>query len=265
MRRPSAPRVGRSSRASCSATIAARTTSRVDRFRASGLSHLLVVSGENVAFVLVAAAPLLDRLTLRSRFAATLAVLVAFGTIVRWEPSVLRAITMSAVAALAGLRGRHASGVRVISIAVLGLVALDPLIVWSMGFLLSVAATLGLVLFARPIGRRLPGPRSLADALGVVLGAQLGAAPVLVVVFGVVPAAGLVANLVAVPVAGWVMVWGCTAGFVAGVGPTWAASIVHLPTGRWNGGSRRWRGWRRLPDFRSSEQSRQCWSRRRSE
>ena len=200
------------------------------RFRASGLSHLLVVSGENVAFVLVAAAPLLERMTTRWRFAATILVLLAFGTVVRWEPSVLRAIAMSAVAATAAVSGRHASGIRVVSVAVIGVVFIDPLIVWSMGFLLSVAATAGLVLLARPISRRLPGPRFAADALGVVLAAQIGAAPVLVAAFGVVPAMGLVANLVAVPAAGWVMVWGCTAGFIAGVVPPWAAGFIHLPT-----------------------------------
>ncbi|MCU1374111.1 MAG: comEC, partial [Actinomycetia bacterium] len=46
-----------------------------DAFRASGLSHLLVVSGENVAFVLALAGPVLRRLGLRRRWCATLALL----------------------------------------------------------------------------------------------------------------------------------------------------------------------------------------------
>ena len=62
-----------------------------DEFRASGLSHLLVVSGENVAFVLALAAPGLRRLGLRSRWLATLGLLGFFGLLTRWEPSVLRA------------------------------------------------------------------------------------------------------------------------------------------------------------------------------
>ncbi len=200
------------------------------RFRASGLSHLLVVSGENVAFVLVAAAPLTSRLSLRWRLGVTLVVLVGFGTLVRWEPSVLRAIAMSGIASLAAFRGRRVSGLRVLALAVLALVTVDPLIVWSLGFWLSVTATLGLVLLARRTSRVLPGPRFLADALGVVLAAQIGAVPLVVTVFGVVPASALIANLVAVPAAGWVMVWGCTAGFAAGVGPSWLAMLIHFPT-----------------------------------
>src|SRR5438067_4948127 len=66
----------------------------VDDFRESGLSHLLVVSGENVAFVLAVAAPLLRRFGLRWRLTAGLVVLVAFGVVTRWEPSVLRAEAM---------------------------------------------------------------------------------------------------------------------------------------------------------------------------
>ena len=61
-----------------------------DDFRASGLAHLLVVSGENVAFVLALAGPLLRRLPLAGRLAVALAVLLLFGVLTRWEPSVLR-------------------------------------------------------------------------------------------------------------------------------------------------------------------------------
>ena len=73
------------------------------RFRASGLGHLTAVSGQNVAFVLVAASPLLRRLRLRWRWAATVALLGWFAVVTRLEPSVLRAVAMSAVAATAAV------------------------------------------------------------------------------------------------------------------------------------------------------------------
>jgi competence protein ComEC len=57
----------------------------VEQFRDAGLTHLLVVSGENVAFVLALFAPLLRRLGLRGRLVGGLAVLVLFGTMTRWE------------------------------------------------------------------------------------------------------------------------------------------------------------------------------------
>ena len=62
----------------------------VEDFRAAGLTHLLAVSGQNVAFVLALAGPVLRRLGLRGRFAAALVLLAGFGVLTRWEPSVLR-------------------------------------------------------------------------------------------------------------------------------------------------------------------------------
>jgi competence protein ComEC len=88
-----------------------------EQFRAAGLTHLTAVSGENVAFVLALFAPLLRRCGLRGRVLAALAVLVCFGTMTRWEPSVLRAIAMAVVALVAGYLGRPTVGLRVLVLA----------------------------------------------------------------------------------------------------------------------------------------------------
>lgn len=201
-----------------------------DDFRASGLTHLLVVSGANVAFVLAVVAPVLGRMPRRARLVAGVAVLVAFGLVTRWEPSVLRAIAMATITLWAGAAGRPASGLRVLSLAVAALVLIDPLLVRSLGFRLSVGACIGIALLARPIAARLPGPRSLATAIGVTVGAQAGVAPILVPTFGPLPLASLPANLMAVPAAAPIMVWGMTAGFAAGVSPPLIATMLHLPT-----------------------------------
>ncbi|MEO6629204.1 MAG: ComEC/Rec2 family competence protein, partial [Aquihabitans sp.] len=63
----------------------------VDDFRAAGLTHLLVVSGSNVAYLLVLASPFTRRLSLGGRWAVTLGVIGAFALVTRFEPSVLRA------------------------------------------------------------------------------------------------------------------------------------------------------------------------------
>lgn len=201
-----------------------------DDFRAAGLSHLTAVSGQNVAFALAAAWPLLRVLGLRTRFAAALVVLALFGVMTRWEPSVLRAIAMAAIALWAFTIGRPSSTVRLLGLAVAALVIVDPMLVRSVGFLLSVGACAGIAALAQPLGRRLPGPRPVAAALGVTLAAQVGVAPVLAPLFGGVPVAALPANLLALAAAGPVMTWGMTAGFVAGVAPPAIAAVIHLPT-----------------------------------
>ncbi len=201
-----------------------------DDFRAAGLTHLLVVSGQNVAFVLALLSPLLSRLRLGARLTAGLVLLLLFGVLTRWEPSVLRAEAMAGLALLSSTMGRPVSGLRILALAVTGLLLLDPLLVGSLGFLLSVGASGGILLLSRPIAALLPGPRPLADALGVTLAAQVGVAPVLVPVFDGLPVASLPANLLAVPVAGPLMMWGIAAGLPAGMVGGPLARIVHVPT-----------------------------------
>lgn len=198
--------------------------------QASGLGHLLVVSGENVAFLLVLAAPLLRRLPIGVRWLATSVLLMFFAVVTRFEPSVLRAVVMAGLAAMAASAGRPASGLRLLGLAVAALVLLDPLLVRQVGFQLSVAATLGLVVLARPIAAALPGPRSLATAIATTLAAQLGVAPLTIATFGSLPVAALPANLLAAPAAALVLVWGLPAGLVAApLGQPWA-NVLQWPT-----------------------------------
>ena len=201
-----------------------------DDFRASGLTHLLVVSGQNVAFVLALAGPALRRTGLRTRFGLGLGVLLLFGLLTRWEPSVLRAVAMAAVALLADTLGRPVSRLRVLALAVTGLILVDPLIASSVGFRLSVAACAGIAVLAAPLGAVLPGPRPLASALGVTLAAQVGVAPVLVPTFGALPVVSIPANLLALPAAGPLSVWAMAAGLPAGLAGGAVARAVHFPT-----------------------------------
>jgi competence protein ComEC len=201
-----------------------------DAFRRSGLTHLLAVSGQNVAFVLAMAAPLLGRAPYRVRLPATLALLGLFGLVTRFEPSVLRATAMAGFAALAASRGRSAGGLRVLALAVIAVLLLDPLLVGSPGFQLSVAASGGILVLARPIAAALPGPGSLRQAVAVTVAAQVAVAPLLAALFGPVPVASLPANVLAAPAAGPLMTWGLTAGLVAGVVGGPVAALLHVPT-----------------------------------
>lgn len=201
-----------------------------DDFRAAGLTHLLAVSGQNVAFVLALSRPLIMRLRVAGRWVAVLAVLGLFATITRFEASVLRATVMAAIAATADLMGREISSRRVLSLAVAALVVYRPLLVLSVAFQLSVAATAGIVWLAGPFARRFARAGFMALPLAVTVTAQLAVAPVLVATFGTVSLVSLPANLLAGPAAGALMTWGVGAGLVAGVAPSLVATILHVPT-----------------------------------
>lgn len=202
----------------------------VDDFRGAGLSHVLVVSGQNVAQVLVAAGPLLRRRRPWSRWAVAIVVIGSFALVTRFEPSVLRASAMAALAATATALGRPQAGLRILALAVGGLLLVDPLLIGSVGFQLSTAASAGILVLGPRIEPVLPGPEVLRAALSVTVAAQLGVAPVLVPRFGGIPVVSLPANVLAVPVAGLVTAWGLPAGLLAGwAGPS-AARWLHLPT-----------------------------------
>ncbi|MEX1009217.1 MAG: ComEC/Rec2 family competence protein [Acidimicrobiia bacterium] len=201
-----------------------------ERFRLAGLTHLMAVSGENVAFVLALCAPLLRRLGLFGRLAGGVAVLALFGTMTRWEPSVLRAIAMASIALVAGYLGRPAAGLRVLALAATALLVADPFLLHSVGFLLSCGASLGIAVLARPFAARLPGPEWACEVLGVTAAAQVGVAPVLIPVFGSVPLVSLPANLVAVPLAAPLTMWGLASGVAGGVIRPFAPQIAWLLT-----------------------------------
>jgi competence protein ComEC len=208
----------------------AEPTRLVDDFRRSGLGHLTAVSGQNVAFLLAVATPLLRRCRPGWRWMLTIGLLAWFAALTRFEPSVLRATVMAGLAATAFTLGRSASPVRLLGLAVTALVLVDPFLVWAPGFWLSVSATAGIVLLARRLAAAIPGPRWIALAVGVTLSAQVGVAPVAWTVFGREAVWALPANLLAEPVAAFVMTYGLPAGLLAGLVPAPVAALLHGPT-----------------------------------
>ena len=201
-----------------------------DDFRAAGLGHLLVVSGQNVAFVLALASPLAARVRPGVRLLVLLTLLAVFAVLTRFEPSVLRAVTMAGVAVTSAALGRPETGRRTLAWAVAAVVIADPFLVRVLAFQLSVCATCGLLWITPALTEMLPGPRPLKLAAATTAGAQLAVMPLLVAVFGTVPVASLPANVIAGPASAPVMMWGLTGGLGAGLVGGPVAWLIHRPT-----------------------------------
>lgn len=199
-------------------------------FRVAGLTHLLAVSGQNVAFLLALLGPLLVRLPRSPRLVAALVALGLFAVMTRLEPSVLRATFMAGLALLGRWSGRDVATSHLLPTAVTVLLVIDPLLIETVAFQLSVAASAGILVVTPLIAARLPHDGPISEALAVTLGAQLAVAPLLTHTFGPVSLATVPANLLAGPAAGLVMVWGMTAGVVAGMVGGPVAAAIHQPT-----------------------------------
>jgi competence protein ComEC len=175
-----------------------------DRFRASGLYHLLAVSGQNVA--LVAGGVLLAGWLLGiPRLIGELFALLAIGgyvLAVGAQPSVVRAGVAGALASLAWLCARERDRWWFLFLGALILLAWSPYNLFDPGFQLSFAAVAAIFTLVGPLSRRLEGyplPRWVRGAIAVSVACGVATAPILLFQFGSVPAYSVLSNAAAAP------------------------------------------------------------------
>lgn len=192
-----------------------------EEFRRSGLAHLLAVSGANVAIVTGAAlwALRLMRAPFAVQVTGASAALISFVLVAGPEPSVLRAAGMGVVMLVALASGRPRAAIPALCSAVVVLLVVVPELAVSVGFILSVLATVGVVV----LGAHWTGllkermPTWLAAALAVAAAAGLATLPVIVLLLPLVNLSSVLANVVAAPAVPIATVCGVVAALCAPV------------------------------------------------
>lgn len=204
----------------------------VANFRASGLAHLTAVSGQNVVYVMAMAGPFLTRMRNPWRVGCTIVILVWFAIMTRLEPSVVRAVFMAGTSALmTGVGGPVSSWVALCT-TVGGASLIDPFLVWSVGWWLSVAGCAGLILVTPPVVSLLERfPTWVSSWVSPTIAAQTGVLGVIVGVFGWPSAMSVPCNLLAAPVAGSVMLIGLPVAILSGLMPASMGHTVMTPLG----------------------------------
>jgi len=185
-------------------------------FRASGLAHLLAVSGMHLVIVvlgtiaalralLVRVTPLSERVDV-GRLAALAGVPFcwAYADFAGASGSAIRAAWMLTAALAARALCLRTTGARTLGLSIFGALAFDPLALFDVSFTLSAAATAGLVALAGPIGDALAAraPAWLHFPLrqaSVTVAATIPCAPVLATFAPSLPLASVAANLLAEP------------------------------------------------------------------
>lgn len=193
-----------------------------EEFRRAGLSHLLAVSGQNVTLLALLAMPLLGLLgiPLRERLFWVLALIAVYVPVAGAGPSIQRAGVMGAVGVLATLGGRRASRLYALALAGVVTLAIDPGIASDIGWQLSFAAVLGILLLASRLREAVvaqlgagPWRRALAEGLAMTVAATLATAPLIAYHFESLSTTTLVANVLAMPAVAPAMWLGmCSAG-----------------------------------------------------
>jgi competence protein ComEC len=173
-------------------------------FRASGLYHLLAVSGQNVALVAggaLGAAWLLGVPRLVGQFGA-LAAILGYVLAVGPQPSVIRAGVAGALGSFAWLAARQRDRWYFLLLGALVLLGWNPYTLLDPGFQLSFAAVAAIFVAAPWLGRVLEGypvPPKLAGLLAISTVCGLATAPILWLQFGAVPLLSVPANAIADP------------------------------------------------------------------
>ena len=213
---------------------------RVDRSVAddlttAGLSHVVAISGWNIALVGALVGAALRRWSRRRRTLATIAVIAGYTVLAGGGASVLRAALMAAVVLATRETGRPGRAAAALGVAVWALLLVDPETVTDPGFALSVTATAGLLAWGGPLTealrQRLPArvPAWLCESLGVSLAAQAATLPIVLFAFGRVSFVAPLANLLVAPLVAPAMAVGAAAVAVGGLVAAGAPAALGVP------------------------------------
>lgn len=205
-------------------------------FRGTGMTHLVAVSGANVAIVLSAVLLLARWCRAGPTVAAGLctAALVGFVILARPSPSVLRAAAMGGLGLVALALGRTRAAIPALATSVIVLLLVDPALAGDAGFALSAFATAGLLLLApvlRDLLRRRGLPTPLAEALAIPAAAEFACAPVVAGISGTVSLVAIPANLLAEPAVAPATILGVAAALLSPLWPAGSAFVAWL--GSW--------------------------------
>lgn len=182
-----------------------------DAFAAAGLTHVVAISGWNIAIVTALTVSVLRPLRRRpggrwTEAGATLLVVVGYVILVGGSASVVRAALMASallVARLGGSRG-HAGGA--LTLAAVAMLAVAPPLLWDVGFQLSALATAGLLAFAGSIDARLRFlPPLVREPVALTIAAQIATLPIVLGSFERLSLVAPLANVAVVPLIPLVM------------------------------------------------------------
>jgi competence protein ComEC len=188
-------------------------------FIRAGLSHLTAVSGENVTLLALLAMPILAAfgIPLRERLIWVIGLIAVYVPLAGSAPSIQRAGVMGAVGLIATLSGRRTSRLYALGLALVVTLAISPSVASDVGWQLSFAAVLGILLLARPVRDWLlarlaptnrsasavrgasPWRRALAEGIAITVAATLATAPLIAYVFEEISLTSLAANVLAMP------------------------------------------------------------------
>lgn len=210
-----------------------------DIFSASGLAHILALSGLHVGILVLALGFALSPLGL-SRYPVLMLLVVGFVLTVGVSPSIFRAATMTIAALFTLWLGSGRIDVwSSLSLSAVLVLLWQPSWLFDISFQLSYLALIGILLFTEPISKFIlkdayqnlawwHWKKFIVLSMIVSLAAQLTTLPLVASSFGTLPILSPIVNVVAIPLATVLVPLGFLAGIIGMISLTLAAFLNQL-------------------------------------
>jgi competence protein ComEC len=200
-----------------------------DSFVQVGLAHALAASGLQTSLILSIVLGLSRRATRRTQFVLGSLALLTFISLTGFQPAILRAAVMGFGALIALLLRRKVKQLGSLLVSATILLIVNPSWIWDLGFQLSFLATLGLLVTAPAITKRLGWlPPALASLISVPLAAIIWTLPLQLNLFGVAPTYSLIINIISTPLVSVISIGGFISAAAALIIPTAGSAIAGL-------------------------------------
>lgn len=178
------------------------TDGRRMTFASAGLSHILALSGLHVGLIAMVVSiglwPLYRIGNRRAVEIVTIVVLWLYAGISGFSPSVTRAVIMATVYLAGRITQQKSSPLNSLCLAALVILLFDPGALTSVGFQLSFAAVLAIILFSEslnPVSRRRRLLYNTVSLFTVTASAMIGTGLVAAIYFHTLPVYSLLANV----------------------------------------------------------------------
>jgi len=163
-------------------------TASMKNFQKTGVLHIIAASGMNVSmltgFLLAVLILVLRR---QKALILTFGIIIFYTALAGFQPSIVRAAIMASLALGAGIIGRQNSSFLALLVTGFLMVFWDPSVILSISFILSFAATAGII-FIDPIFKQLSKKsainNSLLEDFTTTLSAQIATTPIILFFFG---------------------------------------------------------------------------------
>ena len=186
----------------------------VQAYTRTGVVHVIAISGLHLGMIYIILVTLLKSLKKNKKTKWLVPVIIIsflwlFSLLAGAQPSVLRSALMFTCIVLGENLSRKTSVYNTLSLSAFILLCINPFFLWDVGFQLSYAAVLSIVIFMRPLYNLLYIKNKLLDNFwklnAVTLSAQILTLPVSIYHFHQFPNLFLLSNFVTVPLSGLIL------------------------------------------------------------